>query len=95
MKNIEDIQKYLESNKVTPFWSATAMVWIRRVMAGNKFFVNSVSNPRIRVSDGYVSRFQCDVTTTIPDSGKKAKARILYTFNPTAASAHYVDISAA
>ena len=93
MKNNDIIKRYLESNKVTPFWAASAMEWIGRVMAGNRFFVQEVSNPKLRTKDGHVSRFECDATAIVPDSGKTVKARILYTFNPGAAKSHHVSIA--
>ncbi len=92
MKNNDIIKQYLESNKVSPFWAASAMSWIERVLAGNMFFVQDVSNPKLRTKDGHVSRFECDATAIVPDTGKTVKAHIIYTFNPKLTKAHYATI---
>ena len=92
MNNEQLIKHYLETNKVTPFWAASAMAWIGRVMAGNRFFVQEVSNPKLRTRNGHVTRFECEAIANVPDSGKTVKARILYTFKPGKAKAHHVEL---
>ncbi len=88
-----EIETFLNAKNIKPFWVATTISWVGKVMAGNNYFVTSISNPKLTARLGRVVRFEFDATATIPDSNANQTARVAYAFNPSAKVAHKVKIS--
>lgn len=74
----QQIQNYLADGGVTPFWVESALSWISRGLADNASFVLSISNPKLTVKAGHVSRFQC---ATVRSDGRIGT--LSYSFHPT------------
>lgn len=93
MENL--IRNYLLNNGVDKFWTSSAMVWIQSGLAGNKYFVTRVSNPKLEVDTFYncVVKFECKVDYCMPDQpeGKQdRKGKMVYAFDK---KSHKVRIS--
>jgi hypothetical protein len=78
MNTTDKIKKRIDS-RVDLFWSQVAMNWISRVISGNRHFISDANNIRIKVKNGYVARFTCDVLVTMPDIGSSVTKQITYT----------------
>lgn len=89
MKRVEMeslIRNYLLNNGVDKFWTSSAMGWIQAGLAGNKYFVTSISNPKLEVDADYkcVIKFECKVDYCMPDQpeGKQnRKGKLVYAFD--------------
>lgn len=93
------IREYLEKNKVKPFWVASAMEYIEKVIYGNGHFLTSVSSPELVVHRDYkcVEKFSFKAKASIPDKNLADQEMLVtYTFDPDAVkNNHKVTIKAA
>jgi hypothetical protein len=91
---LDYLKDFLLRNGIEPFWASSAIVWVRRAMAGNTHWATDLKRPRVCQSNAYkgvVKRLS--VHCTLHSTTASVPGKIVYTFRP-GRGGHKVHIKA-
>jgi hypothetical protein len=98
MKSTDEKMKWLNDfltrNGVEPFWANSALVWVRRVMAGNIHWVTDMNHPKVTVDPVFKYVRKLTVQCLLHSTSGTAPGKIVYTFGAGKQGGHKVEIKA-